>query len=257
MKILEEELPISKDQFSKRFSTFRFLFYAIVFIERITTTELKENEGFLVSNLDLIYDNSFWNIIPSPETYNTLNRMCAMVALSASFNIMYEITAIITALLYTIIFYSIQIENNTHHYLIVYLLWIIIFLDKKSWIMKLFTYQFSIMYFWSVITKLNYNMLFNNIMIYQIMRGNVYKIVEYISYYTFISDIYIYNIFVISTVIIEIYLMIGWFIASKYEKINWITIICGISFHLTIQLSGLKVGFLGFYIICCNWLIIP
>lgn len=257
MKNLEEELPISKDKFSKRFSTFRFLFYAIVFISRIKTVELAENDRFSISNIDLIYDNSFWNIIPSPETYNFLNRICALFALSASFNVMYKITATITALLYTFIFYSLQIEVNSHHYLIVYLLWINIFLDKEVWAIKLFTYQFSIMYFWTVITKLNYNMLFDKIMIYQIMRSDVYKVIEYISYYTFIPDIYFYNISYISTIIIEIYLIYGWFIASKYEKKNWITIICGISFHLIIQLSDFKVGFLGFYIICCNLLIIP
>jgi hypothetical protein len=118
--------------------------------------------------------------------------------------------------------------------------------------------QMALMYFWAIITKLNYTMLFGDIVKFQIMiNRRVFHTVTYTSAMTGLSDTYIWNMLVLSVVLIETLLVFGWTVAYKYEKMNWITLLVGASFHISIQLAGLNVAFLGVYSLSAYLLIVP
>lgn len=239
------------------------LVYLITALERMTMIKYKNGEKwpyFEISHMDFLFDNGYWNIMPSPETYVIITVVLVVSCLIACYRPLSRFLSLSIAIYYSYLYYSTQIDSYQHHYLVSCLLWIFAIYSHyfnseqnkeyvHSVIRASICCQMSWVYFWTIITKLTPSFLSGDYVMLIMCERKFLDAVTNVSTILSIEEKMIWALLAYGVVISEVILCLGWASAIFCKKYNTFTAILGVILHVSITFSRLKIGLFSYYMI--------
>ena len=167
-------------------------------------------------------------------------------------------SAVLLAGLYAGTYLISQLDSYQHHYLILLLLLVLAWVpwereEEGGWPFRLVLVQLSLVYAFAFVTKLDPLWWRGELMPMQVADSWPRALVEYAVAHSSLDEKMVWSLFSVMSMAIELFLVV----ALQVPRLRGAAALVGISFHLGIELAGLRIGLFSWFLTAIFLLVLP